>query len=121
MNKIADTQTMKEIDRIAINEYGIPSLTLMENAAGAVYKCIKENYPKAVKIAIFCGPGNNGGDGITVARMLVNDGYNVRCFLVGNREKMTEDSKVMEEKLIQIGGKLENFSINGDEIGRAHV
>lgn len=114
MNKIADTQTMREIDKIAINEYGIPSLTLMENAAAAVYKCIKENYPKAVKIAIFCGPGNNGGDGITVARLLINDGYNIRCFLVGNHEKMTDDSKAMENKLNRYGGTLEDFSLNND-------
>lgn len=114
MNKTTDTETMKKIDYTAINEYGIPSLSLMENAAAAVYKCIKENYQNAKQICIFCGPGNNGGDGITVSRLLLNDGYKVRCFLVGNREKMTDDAKTMENKLSQIGGKLEDFILNDD-------
>lgn len=114
MNKTTDTVTMKKIDYTAINEYGISSLTLMENAATAVYKCIKENYKNAKQICIFCGPGNNGGDGITVSRLLMNDGYKVRCFLVGNRKKMTDDAKTMEKKLSQTGGKLEDFILNDD-------
>ncbi len=116
MKQIATTEQMKKIDNIAIYEYGIPSLALMENAAAAVFDCIKENYRNKRQIAIFCGTGNNGGDGITVARLLINDGYHVRCFLVGNREKMTTDAKAMELKLNQIGGKLENFESNEDII-----
>ena len=62
--------------------------------------------PSAV---VFCGPGNNGGDGIAAARFLLREGWNVKCVLVGKREKMTEDSREMERRLVEAGGVLEDF------------
>lgn len=114
MKKIATGEQMKKIDNVAIKEYGIPSLVLMENAAASVFNCIKDNCKNGNQVSVFCGPGNNGGDGIAIARLLMNDGCKVRCFLIGNREKMTTDAKVMEVKLNQIGGKLEDFESDED-------
>jgi len=62
--------------------------------------------PSAV---LFCGPGNNGGDGIAAARFLLEAGWRVKCVLVGKREKMTADSRKMECRLNQSGGTLEDF------------
>ncbi len=59
---------------------------------------------------VFCGPGNNGGDGIAAARFLMENGWRVKCVLVGKREKMTADSREMEHRLNQIGGVLEEFA-----------
>ncbi len=103
---------MKEIDRAAIQERGIPSTLLMERAARAIVQEVlalpipRENGPNAV---VFCGPGNNGGDGIAAARLLLREGWRVKCVLVGKREKMTEDSREMERRLIEAGGVLEDF------------
>jgi NAD(P)H-hydrate epimerase len=60
----------------------------------------------------FCGPGNNGGDGIAAARLLaqMGQGWTVRAFLVGRRDKMTADSLAMEQRLQAAGGRLEDFS-----------
>ncbi len=114
MYLLATTAQMKELDRIAIQEYGILSLELMERAALSVSRRVqkiaeeheKDTVPRA---AVFCGPGNNGGDGIAAARLLINQGFDVRTFLIGNKEKMTADAKAMEERLLTAGGRLEPF------------
>ncbi len=110
---LATAAQMKELDRVAIEERKIPSLTLMERAAQAVAdraaKMIQASGRKSGHIIIYCGPGNNGGDGIAAARILMERGYEVRAFLVGNREKMTPDARAMEKKLLDAGGKLEDF------------
>lgn len=59
--------------------------------------------------AVFCGTGNNGGDGVACARMLHEAGVKVRAFLVGKREKMTPDSKANEQRLNACGVQLEDF------------
>ena len=110
MHRVATTSQMKELDRIAIEEWKIPSLTLMERAAGAVADRVLKLTGKTAerpRITIFCGPGNNGGDGIAAARLLLAKGCEVRAFLVGDRGKMTPDSLAMEQKLILAGGILE--------------
>lgn len=61
----------------------------------------------------FSGPGNNGGDGVAVAWLLKREGWSVRAFLVGKREKMTEDTREMERRLKEAGGVLEPF-VPGD-------
>ena len=113
---------MKEIDRIAIQERGIPSDVLMERAAralvdevlklpvprpgktrGMVWVTTDGNQPSEEEQAafwasrkrravIFCGPGNNGSDGVAAARFLLEQGWEVKCVLVGCRESMTASS-----------------------------
>lgn len=112
MYLLATTSQMKELDRTAIEEWGIPSLMLMERAAGAVadrvLQLIKKS-PSGRRAAIFCGPGNNGGDGIAAAAILLKEGCEVRVYLVGDRAKMTPDSRAMEQKLQAAGGRLEDY------------
>ncbi|HXO22918.1 MAG TPA: NAD(P)H-hydrate epimerase, partial [Thermoanaerobaculia bacterium] len=59
--RILTAEAMRAVDRAAIEELGIPSLVLMENAAIGVADALGEVYPQAESAAIFCGPGNNGG------------------------------------------------------------
>lgn len=78
--KICTAEQMRRIDRTASDLGGIPSVVLMENAAMA---CVREIEKLNVKkIAIFCGKGNNGGDGLAIARHLFNMGFEVEVFLV---------------------------------------
>lgn len=88
-------QQMRAIDAAAIKRFGIPALILMENAgrsaADGAQTMLKN---KKLPIAIFCGYGNNGGDGFVVARHLVNRGYCVRVFLVGRQKPMSQESRI---------------------------
>ena len=66
--RILDSDAMREVDRRAIEEIGIPSLVLMENAALGVVDALGDAFPEADSVAVFAGRGNNGGDGLAVAR-----------------------------------------------------
>ena len=74
---------MAEIDRRAIEEYGIPSLALMENAGRAVAAAVERLRPLGRRVLIACGRGNNGGDGFVAARALHNHGYHVQVLATG--------------------------------------
>lgn len=75
---------VREIDRKAIEEYEIPGIILMENAGRNVAEEILKmlSWPEKAKVVIFCGKGNNGGDGFVIARHLYNKGVNVSVYLL---------------------------------------
>ncbi len=79
MNVTLSRQQVREVDRIAIEELGIPGVVLMENAAlGATSVALKMLQSKPGCVAILCGGGNNGGDGYAIARMLANKEVEVK-------------------------------------------
>ena len=80
--KVLTASQMREVDRRAIDELGIPGMVLMENASVGVADALGRRFPEASTVAIFCGPGNNGGDGLALARILDARGYGVSTFLV---------------------------------------
>jgi NAD(P)H-hydrate epimerase len=91
--------TVKEIqklDRIAIKEFGIPSLVLMENAGRAVAEEVKKylRRKKRPRVCIVCGLGNNAGDGFVVARHLANAGIPTKTFLIGKASRLKHDAAV---------------------------
>jgi NAD(P)H-hydrate epimerase len=109
--KFAGSQAMKAMDDYAIHQIGIPSDTLMLRAAAGAAKAACELLGAAPKkTVIFCGSGNNGGDGIAVGKLLLEQGYQVTCFMVGSREKMTQDSLLMEQLLKEQGGQLLDYA-----------
>lgn len=87
---------MQEIDRISIEEFKIPSLSLMENAAKCVVEEILNNFDNdALKyILVIAGKGNNGGDAICVSRILKILHFNVKLFVFGKEEELSEDAKI---------------------------
>ena len=108
--RIATAEQMREMDRTAIEERGIPSTDLMERAAAALAEEVMNLTGDCVgRVVCFCGPGNNGGDGVACARLLLEAGFEVRCILVGSHEKMTKDTRAMEAKLVAAGGRVEPF------------
>ena len=100
---------MRELDRIAIEERGIPSLQLMETASSHIVAAALETPEAERSCAVFVGSGNNGGDGVAAAAELLRNGFSVRVFLVGKREKATADFLAMERRLTAAGGRVEDF------------
>lgn len=95
----AEILTVAEIyaaDRYA-EEHGVASLALMEAAGKAVAEAVSARWPQA-KIAVLCGPGNNGGDGFAAARLLKERDHAVVVALLGNRDALKGDAKVMAER-----------------------
>jgi NAD(P)H-hydrate epimerase len=90
--RILNAAQMRNIDRRAIDSFGIPSIVLMENAALAVVDAIFEHYPESERVALICGTGSNGGDGFAVARHLENRGVVPLVLLVGERTSLKGDA-----------------------------
>jgi hydroxyethylthiazole kinase-like uncharacterized protein yjeF len=97
--KIVTAAEMRAIDRATSERFGVPSLTLMENAGSAVASHVLAHYPAAHKIVIFCGKGNNGGDGFVAARHLHQEGRTVQVILLADRVDLRGDAAAMFEKL----------------------
>src|SRR5712692_3980808 len=97
--KIVSAAEMREIDRATSERFGVPSLTLMENAGSAVARFILSDYPQAQRIRVVCGKGNNGGDGFVVARQLAESGRVVRILLLCGPEELRGDAAAMFQKL----------------------
>ena len=87
---------MRELDVLAIEHAGVPGLALMENAGRAVAEFVHGTLvdPLHSRVAILCGPGNNGGDGFVAARHLANAGVSVTCILAAERSRYRQDAAV---------------------------
>ena len=108
--KLATSAQMKELDRQAIEERHIPSIDLMERAAEGVAEAalsLLPGRPGKCRAAVFCGSGNNGGDGIAAGRLLFLKGMAVRVFLAGSYEKLTPDALEETRRLSECGVELE--------------
>ena len=91
--RVVTASEMREIDRRAIEEHGVPSLDLMERAgAGAAQVIAFHGLQKNQKVVVLCGKGNNGGDGFVAARYLREWGADVTCWVIGERDEMTSDA-----------------------------
>ena len=93
--KIVTAAEMRAIDRATSERFGVPSLTLMENAGAAVAEHVLTHYGAAQTIVVFCGKGNNGGDGFVAARRLHEEGKTVRVILLADPADLRGDAAVM--------------------------
>ncbi len=98
LEPLPDAALMREHDRWAIETKGIPSLELMERAGEGLARVVAERVP-AGRIAVVCGKGNNGGDGLVAARLLRQAGREVEVLLVWPAEWLSDDAKAQLAKL----------------------
>ena len=90
--KVVTAQEMRKVDRQTIEQIGIPGAVLMEHAGTAIVRAIHQNFPECQHIAIVVGKGNNGGDGLVVARQLALAGQPIQIFLVSPPENFAGDA-----------------------------
>ena len=95
MQKLVTAKEMREMDQRTIKEIGVAGLLLMENAGLGIVQVVEEMVAELNGncVAIFCGKGNNGGDGMVVARHLHNHGIDVKVLLVGEKEQIKGDAR----------------------------
>ena len=98
--KIFDAKQTREADKTTIANQGITSLDLMERAAKEAFLWFKKTFPdKETVFHVFCGQGNNGGDGLVIARLLHQDGYTVFINIIASAGEPTGDFIVSLQKL----------------------
>ena len=104
---IYDAAGMRAVDRWAIEEVGVPSLELMENAGRAVADAVGELAPEG-PVRVVCGKGNNAGDGLVAARYLAEAGFEVEALLLWPAEKLSGDAAANLERFAaeQVDGGL---------------
>jgi NAD(P)H-hydrate epimerase len=93
--KIVSAEEMRAIDRATSERFGVPSLTLMEDAGAAVAEYVLSHHATAERIVVFCGKGNNGGDGIVAARRLHGQKKKVQVILLADTDDLRGDAAVM--------------------------
>ena len=105
MKKVATAKQMKKIDALASSSYGVSGLELMENAGTEIVKALKRRFHdfSSKQVLIFCGKGNNGGDGFVVARLLFNLDIHVTVFLLEGRVNLKGDAAINAELAFELG------------------
>lgn len=110
--KLVTVNMMRELEEIAFSKYGVSSLVMMENAACGFCEKL-ESAAGAVcgkKINIFCGRGNNGGDGFAIARLLSVRGAKVTVFIAFNPDELKNDARTNYELAIKFGISVSEFT-----------
>ena len=115
--KLVTAKEMKALDVQAQNDYAMPGILLMDNAAQAVAEAVHEALTalEGERVVIFCGGGNNGGDGLGAARWLQSYGVSVRAFVVGAALDAVQGDAAMELAMFtKAGGRVEALSTEDD-------
>ena len=91
MIPVLNANQIKSVDQYTIETGSTSSAALMEQASEAFVECFQSIVPKSTRIMVFCGVGNNGGDGMAISRLLHDRGYDVLGYYIGDLQKATED------------------------------
>ena len=102
--KILAVKQIREADAYTIKNEPISDTDLMERAATACYYWLIENIPHDKKIKVFCGTGNNGGDGFAIALLLIAKGYSIEVFLAGKPADISISCKINYDRFVAIEG-----------------
>lgn len=112
--KIFTSDKIREIDAYTIEHEPVKPVDLMERAASVMFKWFVSQFERSGEVNVFSGPGNNGGDGLAMARMLADAGYRVRVFYAAFTDSKSESWSVNHERLIR-QGKVEYKEIKGPD------
>jgi hydroxyethylthiazole kinase-like uncharacterized protein yjeF len=99
----------RELDRLAIEEAGIPGIRLMSRAGRAAFERLQELWPEATQLHVFCGSGNNGGDGYIVASLAQTRGMAVTVYQVGEPAKLSGDALAAHNQALSDGVHMRAF------------
>ncbi len=106
-NELPDTlyraRELRALDRAATALFGIPGITLMERAAAAAFRHLRQCWPDARRIAVLCGHGNNGGDGFLIAQLAAGAGLEVALELTGSRRRLRGDAREAARRCKEAG------------------
>src|SRR5258705_8245847 len=118
--RILNAAQMREADRSTIEDIGIPSLVLMENAGRQVVAAMEAAYEERLdgRVAVLCGRGNNGGDGFVVARTLLQRGVDVSVFVLASIGDVRGDARVNLDILGRLG--VTAVEINDEQTWELH-
>ena len=92
-------EQVRALDRTAIETFNTPGIDLMERAGAATFEAMRQRWPQARRIAVFCGAGNNGGDGFIIARLASEQGLAVQVCLLADAGRLKGDAKLAYQKL----------------------
>jgi hydroxyethylthiazole kinase-like uncharacterized protein yjeF len=114
--QVMTRQQVRNIDDWAINTIGLPGVVLMENAGKSCSDMITQILKNKThpRVSIFCGTGNNGGDGFVIARHLLNAGFKVSLAICGDRSKIKGDAKINLDVLEKLGFVADTMDFNAD-------
>lgn len=100
---------VRELDRLSIEEAGIPGYTLMTRAGEACWQVLRSNWPAARRVSVLCGTGNNGGDGFVVARLALMAGLQVQLLQLGDAARIRGDAQNARADFLAAGGQVAAF------------
>ena len=103
---------VRELDRIAIEEFKVASFDLMQRAGSAAFAAIQQHWPSFKKILVFAGPGNNGGDGYVIAALALKAGLQAEVMQVADHSKLKGDAKKAHDEFIKLKGRCLRFPVN---------
>ena len=112
-------QHVRELDRIAIEDKGLTGICLMERAGSAAFKILQAHWLKARSIIVFCGTGNNAGDGYVLARLAYLAGYNVQVLQLGEIAHISGDARLAFDSMTSQGLVAE--ALGAVKVNRADV
>lgn len=101
---------VRDLDRLAIEQHGIPSQTLMERAGAAAFRLLRAQWPQAQRIGVVCGPGNNGGDGFVLARLAQEIGLNVKVLAIGDQARLRGAAREAADALRAAGVEAASYT-----------
>src|SRR6185437_15443433 len=112
MIKVLSAAEMQACDRATSERFGIASIDLMRAASAAVARFARLHFPRAHRVTVLCGRGNNGGDGMMTARLLAEAGLEVTTVLAGSPDGITGDAAIAWREL--------STTVHGPMHGRVH-
>lgn len=108
-HRVYSAAQVRELDRVAIQECGIPGFTLMSRAGHATFDAMQQHWSAARSVCVLCGGGNNGGDGFIIARLALQAGWQVTVLALGDILRLGDDAQRACAEFQMAGGRVRPF------------